>query len=74
MATRTQFHVVPSGNNWEVKHNGKVLTTHFTKTAAIDKGVAYAKAYQPSELFIHRTDGTIEDRRTYGSDPYPPAG
>lgn len=71
---RAQYHVVPYGNNWQVKYNGNVLGTHLTKAPAIESGVKYAKANQPSELFIHRANGTIEDRRTYGDDPYPPAG
>lgn len=71
---RMQFHVVPNGDNWAVKHNGKVLTNHYLKSAAIDSGVAYAKANMPSQLIIHRADGTIEDERTYGQDPFPPRG
>ena len=71
---RRQFHVVPAGSMWQVKSNGQVLTSHYTKDPAAESGVKYAKANQPSELYIHRADGTIEDRRTYGDDPYPPAG
>ena len=68
------FHVVPNGSAWQVKHNGKVLSDHFLKQPAIDNGVAYAKANMPSQLLIHRADGTIEDERTYGQDPFPPRG
>ena len=71
---RKQYHVVPAGNMWQVKRNGEVLSSHYTKPPAIDSGVKFASANQPSELYIHRADGTIEDRRTYGDDPYPPAG
>jgi len=44
------------------------------KQDAIDRGVELAKANQPSQLIIKRRDGTIEDERTYGNDPYPPRG
>lgn len=71
---RMVFHVVPNGTNWEVKHSGNVLSKHLFKQPAIDKGVAYAMANMPSQLIIHRADGTIEDERTYGQDPFPPAG
>ena len=39
-----------------------------------DAGAEVAKANALSQLVIHRADGTIEDERTYGEDPYPPAG
>jgi hypothetical protein len=44
------------------------------KDDAITAGVKVAKANQPSSLKICRKDGTIEDERTYGNDPYPPRG
>lgn len=59
---------------WQVRHEGATLSTHVVKDDAIDAGVKVAKANQPSELFICKKDGTIEDRRTYGEDPFPPAG
>ncbi|MGY4893199.1 MAG: DUF2188 domain-containing protein [Candidatus Saccharimonadota bacterium] len=74
MSARKVFRVVPNGTNWQVKYEGKVLTNHYTKDAAIDKGRAYALANKPSQLVIHRADGTIETEWTYGDDPYPPRG
>lgn len=71
---RQVFRVVPYGSNWQVKHNGNVLTNHYTKDAAIDKGRAYALANQPSQLVLHKADGTIQQEWTYGDDPYPPKG
>ena len=72
--SRKRYDVVPAGADWEVKHEGALLSTHSTKPPAIDAGVDWAKANAPSQLVIHRADGTIEDERTYGDDPYPPAG
>jgi len=71
---RKQYHVSPSGSNWKVTQGGITLSVHFTKQIAVDAGVTVAKANQPSQLLIHRADGTIEDERTYGDDPYPPLG
>lgn len=71
---RKVFHVVPYGTNWQLKHNGKVLSDHTLKSAAIEAGRRYAIANQPSQLVIHKADGTIETEHTYGSDPYPPVG
>lgn len=74
MAARKRYDVVPHNGDWAVKHNGQVLSTHTTKEAAVQAGVQVAKANQPSQLVIHRANGTIEDERTYGDDPFPPRG
>jgi hypothetical protein len=64
----------PTLTGWKVTHNGVALSTHSSKQPAIDAGVAIAKKNQPSQLKIQRSDGTIEDERTYEDDPYPPRG
>lgn len=71
---RKRYDVVPHSGDWAVKHAGNVLSTHILKQAAVDAGVKVARANQPSQLVIHRADGTIEDERTYGDDPFPPRG
>lgn len=72
--SRKIFRVVPHGTNWQVKHNGEVLTNHTNKDDAIAKGRAYALANKPSQLVVHKADGTIEYEWTYDDDPYPPRG
>ena len=71
---RKRYDVVPSGTNWAVTTGGRTLSTFVTKSDAITAGVTVARANQPSQLLIHRANGTIEDERTYGNDPYPPRG
>ncbi|GHF74106.1 hypothetical protein FHX82_002088 [Amycolatopsis bartoniae] len=71
---RKQYFVVPNGTNWQVKHDSRVLSQHAIKSTAVDAGVKVAKANAPSQLKIMRQDGTIEDERTYGGDPFPPRG
>lgn len=71
---RKVYRVVPAGSDWQVTHNGRVLSTHHTKPPAVSAGQAVAKANQPSQLVVHRADGTIEYEYTYGDDPFPPAG
>lgn len=71
---RKVYHVVPNGTNWQVKHNGSVLSSHYLKSAAIDEGRRIAKANQPSQLVVHLANGQIETEYTYGDDPYPPKG
>lgn len=74
MAGRKLYFVSPNGGNWVVTHQGQILSHHVLKTTAVDAGVKVAKANAPSSLRIMRADGTIEDERTYGNDPYPPRG
>lgn len=77
MSKRYVLHVVPHNPpGWAVKEQGaqQALQTFTTKQPAIDWAVARAKASQPSQVVIHRADGTIENEWTYGNDPYPPRG
>ncbi|KAF0259841.1 hypothetical protein CMMCAS08_15625 [Clavibacter michiganensis subsp. michiganensis] len=71
---RKRYDVVYKLSVWTVTHAGSTVSTHSTKQYAIDAGVALARANQPSQLIIHQSDGTIEDERTYGNDPFPPRG
>lgn len=73
---RQVFHVVPQGQLWELilVGTGARLSQHPTKEAAVEDGRRKAHANQPSQLVIHRSDGTIEDEATYQDDPYPPPG
>lgn len=74
MPDRKQYWVRWLSERWTVRHNGATLSTHVLKDDAVDAGVKVAKANAPSELLICAKDGTIQDRRTYGDDPYPPVG
>jgi len=74
MSTRKQYWVRHETNQWNVKEGTRVLSTHGAKTDAVTAGVKVASANAPSSLRICRMDGTIEDERTYGDDPYPPRG
>lgn len=74
---RTVYHVVPSGEGWIVKREGAARpSTRWIehKQAAVNRGVELAKSNKPSQLVIHRADGTIQGERTYGDDPHPPRG
>ena len=71
---RKVYWVVPSGSLWEVKHEGQVLSRHYTKDAAIDAGRLVAKKNAPSQLRVLKQDGTFDFEWTYEFDPYPPSG
>lgn len=68
-------HVVPSkkSGGWAVKKAGssKASKAFTTKAGA----VKYAKKLsrkERSELYIHKKDGSIQNRNSYGNDPFPP--
>ena len=62
-------HIVPKGDGWAVKGAGntKVTKTFDTQKQAVEFGKQIAKN-QDSELVIHRKDGTIRDKDSYGND------
>lgn len=66
-------HVVPNKSGWGVKGAGNsrftVITTTKTEAEKIAREIAKK---QGSEIIIHRKDGKIQDRDSYGNDPYPP--
>lgn len=73
---RSILHVVPYGVMWGVKWGGvrSLLHTSYYKQDAIHYAVSLAKQNAPSQVLIHRRDGTIEDERTFIGDPFPPRG
>lgn len=70
---KKNVHVVPDGKGWAVKTEGaaKPLSNHKTQQTAAEAGKKVAKANQ-SELVIHRPNGQIRDKDSYGNDPCPP--
>ncbi|MDX9786850.1 MAG: DUF2188 domain-containing protein [Desulfobacterales bacterium] len=66
-------HVVPHRNNWAVRGAGnqRVTSTHRTQSDAITAARQTA-IKQQSEVVIHRPDGRIRDKDSYGNDPCPP--
>lgn len=65
-------HVVPVGKKWGVKgeKNEKITRTVTTQKEAIEIARVIAKNKQ-SEVVIHRPDGRIRDKDSYGNDPCP---
>lgn len=69
-------HITPHPNGgWQVKGAGNSRATVRTSTQkqAIDVGHSIARN-QHSELVIHRPNGQIRDKDSYGNDPFPPKG
>lgn len=74
MATKSQ-HVVPRGDGWAVKAAGSTRVTKVfdTQRDAINAARRIAQN-QRAELVVHGRDGRIREKRSYGSDPFPPRG
>lgn len=70
-------HVVPSDERggWAVKKSGstRVSKSFDRKEDAIKYGRELSRK-EKSELYIHKKDGRIQDRNSYGKDPFPPKG
>lgn len=68
-------HVVPKGNNWAVKGAGNIKATKIVSTQSEAIKIARNISINPgSEMFIHRPNGQIRERNTYGKDNFLPKG
>lgn len=66
---------MPHGNGWANRREGsdRVSKTFPTKSDAQAAGRETARN-DKTEHVIHKKDGTIGERNSYGNDPYPPKG
>ncbi len=73
MAKGKNQYVVPTQGGWGVKGEGnsKLTVKTGTKAEALKIGVNIAKNQQ-SELTILKKDGKIQNKNSYGNDPFPP--
>jgi len=71
--SKKNVHVVPKGDQWGVKKEGNQRSSslHPTQEKARQEAVRIAKN-EKSEVVIHRPDGRIRDKDSYGNDPNPP--
>lgn len=72
--TRKSNHVVPSkSDGWAVKKSGAVKASKNFETK--DEAVRYGRELsknEKTELYIHKSNGMIQNRNSYGNDPNPP--
>ena len=66
-------HVTPKNGQWQVKGSGNSRATCIVSTQkeAIRIATTIAKN-QHGEVAIHRPNGVIRDKNSYGNDPCPP--
>jgi hypothetical protein len=71
--TGENLHVVPRNDGWAVRSEGRsrAASIHSSQREAIEVGRKLAKDASTT-LVIHRRDGRIKERDSYGSDPLPP--
>ncbi len=68
-------HVVPWGEDWAVRGAGNNRATKIVDTQAQAIIIARKIAINnKSEVIIHRPNGKIRDKDSYGNDPFPPKG
>lgn len=68
-------HVVSHPDGWAVKgagnHKATKVTTTQKEAIKVAKGIA---ENQQSELIVHRKNGQIRQKDSFGNDNYPPKG
>ena len=75
MSKKPPVHTVPHGDGWANRREGsdRVSRKFATKKEAQQAGRATARR-ESTEHLIHKRDGTIGERNSYGNDPHPPKG
>jgi Uncharacterized protein conserved in bacteria (DUF2188) len=75
MPKRETRDVEPRANQWAVQREGaaRANSLHDHQDDAIKRAIELARRAD-GQLRVKGKDGQIRDERTYGNDPYPPAG
>lgn len=75
MAKGKNQHIVPHPEGWAVKAAGAQRATRVTPTQQEAINIARSIATsQQSEMIVHRPNGQIRQKNSYGNDPHPPKG
>ena len=68
MAKRKEVHTVPTDVGWANKAGNRTLSNHRKKETAQVAGRKHA-IQRKAEHVIHKKDGTIGAKNSYGNDP-----
>jgi Uncharacterized protein conserved in bacteria (DUF2188) len=76
---RVIYRVVPASGDWELTRDQVRQAIYPLKSEAVGQGQSRARAEwemhaRPTQLVVHKSDGTFEYEYTYGDDPFPPPG
>lgn len=68
-------HVVPARGEWGVRREGNIrLTSRHDTQAEAEAAARDIARREHTEVLIHRSNGRIRERNSYGDDPFPPEG
>ncbi|MBD3627535.1 DUF2188 domain-containing protein [Cyclobacterium sp.] len=71
---RKSNHVIPSKDHgWSVRKSGaaRALRSFGTKEEAVKYGKTISRG-EKTELYIHKKDGTVQNRNSYVNEPITP--
>ena len=70
---KKNIYIAPQGDRWAVKREGnaRLISTHRTKALADNTARPIARR-EKVELVIRGKDGRIQDKDSFGNDPFPP--
>jgi hypothetical protein len=78
MTKKKTYHITKTDNGWQAKLEGgqSASITGRTKDEVVKNTIEIAKKQNNSSVKIHKSDGKIQEERTYPkkSDPFPPKG
>lgn len=76
MSKRTTYYVLPHEDGWQGKREGAERASVIgpNKQEVMEHTIALARNREPSSVIILHADGSFEEERTYGDDPFPPKG
>lgn len=71
--SRKVYHSLPNGDGWKVSYHGTTVSNHRTQAASEAKAVTLGHRAENAgglgQAVLHKSNGTIREERTYGSDP-----
>lgn len=58
--------------SWKIEYKGadQPFSLHQTKDEALEAGRELARNQQPSQLVVHKMDGSIQNEYTYDEQPF----
>lgn len=75
MSRKSEIHVTKTDSGWKAAYdkNGdnKTVAEAKTKAEVLKEATAAAKKAE-TELVIHKGDGSIQNKNSFGNDPHPP--
>lgn len=78
MSKRKTYHITKTEDGWQGKLAGgqRASVKGETKVEVVKKTTDLAKSAGNTSVKIHKSDGKIQEERTYprSSDPHPPKG